>query len=700
MGRRDDLLVEIGMEELPHSFIPDAVKEFRERFTGLLKAQKIDFGEVELFSTPRRIALFISDVRTRQEDYAEEKRGPSASNAWLPNGKPSRALEGFLKAHQVNEDDIVVKAVDNREYVFLVKEIRGKETVSLLTEILDQSLRALTFPKNMRWENSGFRFARPIRWILFLFGERIVPFTLAGISSADQTFGHRSYSQGPIQVPAPAGFQKLLLDHSVVADRSLRKSEIQKQVGIICKQHGLLVPESAYALYDANTDLTEYPHAVLCSFDQQFLELPVEVLTSEMVEHQFYFPLVHRETGALSNHFIAISNIRKNSETQAGYERVLRARLDDGRFFFHEDRKKGFALYSRALGAVTFHEKLGSMQEKVERIVRISDRIAGQLGLPGEKREHLLTTARLCKNDLVTLMVGEFPALQGIMGCYYAREAGYPEEVALGIREHYYPRFASDLLPSRLEGAVVGIADRLDTILGIFSIGLKPTGSRDPFALRRKVFGIVKILISQELNFSMRGLIEDLLGSYIDRASSKNTDEPDVVLDIIEALNGFFLERIRSIFTDMGFAYDEINASLGRAMEDIYEAYRRVEALHRYRERSDFQNMLISFRRMGNILTDEGEYRFSEDLLREEAEKALHRYFLSVKDEIAEQINSKNYEKVYALLSSFKPYVDTFFDKVLVMDEDLALRANRIALLKSIVDVFSDIIDISKIVSG
>jgi glycyl-tRNA synthetase beta chain len=690
MVKREDLLVEIGVEELPHSFIPAAAAAFRDRFTGFLRSQKIDFGESMLFSTPRRMALFIRSVAARQEDHLEERKGPSAETAWTPDGKPSRALEGFLKSCSASLSDITVRAVDGREYVFFSREIEGSATSSLLPDILQQTLGAIGFPKNMKWEESGFRFARPIRWIVFIFGLQTVPFTLAGVSSSNHTVGHRSYGGRKLVVKSPGDYEAVLREGSVVADRIRRKRDMEELISGICERHGLRVSGAAQALPDMNTDLTEYPHAVLCEFDRSFLSLPEEVLTSEMVEHQFYFPLDERETGRLSNRFIAISNIEDNEKSRAGYERVLRARLDDGRFFFNEDRKKSFDHYGETLRSVTFHEKLGSMHDKVERVIRLSEKLGEQLRLPAEKVRNVAQTARLCKNDLVTLMVGEFPALQGVMGSYYALEAGYPEEVALGIREHYYPRYSTDQLPTQLEGAVVGIADRLDTVLGIFSIGLKPTGSRDPFALRRKLFGIVRVIISRELNFSMRGLIEDVAALYEREGAAVAFDE----------LYGFFLERIRSIFTELGFAYDEINASLGLALEDIYEAYRRVEALHRYRSRSDFQDMLTSFRRMGNILRESEVHAFSRELLVEPAELDLHRYFSDVQGEIAEGIRTKNYDRVYAILSSFKPYVDRFFDTVLVMDEDPAIRGNRIALLKSIVDVFSDIIDISKIVSS
>lgn len=691
MSEKTDLLIEVGLEELPHSFIENAMKGFENNFTGQLSNQKIEFGKVTAFSTPRRMTLFIKEVNINQNDYLEEKRGPSIEKAYLPDGSPSKALTGFLKGNNITKDDIATKVSENREYVFLLREIKGKDTFTLLPEILDITLKSLYFPKTMKWENTGFQFARPIRWILYLFGETIVPFKIADVVSSNYTYGHRSYGNSRIVINNPTEYEKKLSANSVIADRYKRKLQLQKQIEKIIIPKGLEVPEIAKDLYDINNDLTEFPHAVICEFDKYFLELPVEVLTSEMIEHQYYFPLIEGSKGKLSNYFIAVSNICEKSKSVYGYQNVLRARLDDGRFFFNEDKKKGFSEYSEKLKTVTFHEQLGSMHQKIERIMKISEVLAGLVSLNNKEKASVCKTAELCKNDLVTLTVNEFPGLQGIMGYYYARASDYSEDVARGIKEHYYPRFAADILPSCIEGSLVGIADRLDTILGIFSIGLKPKGSKDPFALRRKVFAIVKIIISMKLNYSMRKLIADSAGLYSCQKSSA------LVMDEVE---GFFIDRIKSIFTEMGFLYDEIDACISNVMDDIYEAYKRVLALHEFRSHKDFEDLLISFKRMGNILKEEKKFLFSEDLLIEKEEKTLYRHFISVKDRIVENVNIKNYNQVYSILSTFKPHVDNFFDNVLVMDENMELRENRVGLLKVIINIFSDIIDISKIVPG
>jgi glycyl-tRNA synthetase beta chain len=691
MDRTEDLLIEVGVEELPHSFIEAAMRDFRNLFTEGLKSERIVYGEVKEFSTPRRMALFIKEVRRKQSDYFEERRGPSVDKAYLPDGKPTKALLGFLKSNNISEKDTVTKTLDDKEYVFLSREIQGMNTIAFLPSVLDIALKSLSFPKTMKWEKSGFQFARPIRWILYLFGYDIVPFGIADVKSNNSTRGHRSYHNREIPISHPSEYERLLKGTgSVIADRSKRKSEIEKQIEGIISEKRLEIPVSAQALFDINTDLTEFPHSVFCEFDESFLKLPVEVLASEMIEHQNYFPLKKKSAKRLSRYFIAVSNIKENSKTVYGFQKVLRARLDDGRFFFNEDQKRNFAEYNNMLMTLTFHEKLGSMHKKIERIIKITENLATLLGLDKAAKNDVFKTAELCKNDLVTLMVNEFPNLQGVMGYYYACVSGFSEEVAQGIREHYLPRFATDVLPVGIEGSVVGIADRLDTILGIYSIGLKPKGSKDPFALRRKVFAIVKIIISLKMNFPMKKLLEEISFLYtVDKESLLNLGE----------VENFFRDRIKYIFEEMGFAYDEIDASLSNVLDDIYEAYRRVYALHEYRRNKDFADLLISFKRMWNIVRDEKKFSFSEELLIEKDEKELYKYFMSVREKVLKNVRIKNYNEVYKILATLKSNVDSYFDNVLVMDENLKLRENRIGMLRSIINVFSDIIDISKIVS-
>jgi glycyl-tRNA synthetase beta chain len=704
-----DLLIELGTEELPHGIMDRTGDAFRRSFVSLLREHRIKHGEVSLLFTPRRITLLIREIHPRQDDYRQEKRGPSVQKAYLPDGKPSAALLGFLKGNAVGVEDVEEKETNGGRYIYLVRDVRGSETDSVLPDLLDRCLRSLNFPKTMRWENQDLPFPRPIRWLVFLFGEKVNPYQVAGVQAGRHSWGHRAYSSDSLAVSCPDAYEETLLAAGVIADQEKRRSMIQQEVAELAGEHGLRVPPEAEGLYRENANLTEQPRAVLCSFEEEFLSLPREVLISEMIEHQHYFPLEQADGMSLSNLFIAVSNIRDNGETRDGYQRVLRARLNDGAFFYDEDHKNDLKALGERLHRVLFHKQLGTMSRKVERIADISGMICSSLNLSRDQTDQIEQVAMLCKNDLTTLMVGEFPHLQGVMGSYYALFSGYGPEVARGIREHYQPRFASDQLPDSIQGAVVGIADRLDTMMGIFSIGLKPKGSKDPFGLRRSVLAVVRIIIHLHLHLSLHRLLREALQLYRGAGEqTKSGADPegpsggvstDVLLGEIE---DFFISRIRTIFFDMGFSHDEIEASLGSLLEDPYEAYRRVDALHRLRGDRDFEDLLISFKRMSNItrdvadLPDTGE--ISEELLTEPQEKELYTYFLEHRDDVLEGIWNRDYTGVYRILSTFKPYVDRFFDHVLVMDENLRLRRNRIALLTAILGTFSDIIDFSKIV--
>ncbi|MBN2325304.1 MAG: glycine--tRNA ligase subunit beta [Spirochaetes bacterium] len=683
-----DLLVEIGSEELPHGIIADSIRGFKEGFLRCLKEERISFFGVDEFSTPRRLALLVRNMAEQQETFTQERRGPPVEKAYDRDKKPTKALLGFLTGNGITPDDIVVKESGNTEYVFCVRKMGGEKTVTLLPTILEKTLKTMSFPKTMRWEASGFSFPRAIRWVLFLFGEKKVPFTVADVKSGGFTFGHRVYGNGKIAIEKPSEYEKKLEKACVIPDREKRAGSIKNQIEGITAKKGLAVPEIAENLFAENADLTEYPHAVLCSFGESFLDLPAEVLESEMIEHQHYFPLVSKKGGKLSNFFVSVSNIEDNGETVPGYQRVLLARLEDGRFFFEEDKKREFGSFTESLKTVTFHEKLGSVYDKVERTRKIAATLAEFLSVDEATKENTDGVCRLCKNDLITLMVGEFPHLQGVMGRYYAKASGYPEAVSRGVLEHYLPRFAGDALPVGIEGAIAGIADRLDTIMGIFAAGQKPSGSKDPFALRRKVLAIIRIIIARGLNFPLGGLIRRSAPLF-EKISS---------VGFIADVEEFFKARTRTIFSDMGFAYDEIDASIEGALDDVYESYRRVRALHEVRPEPGFEDLLVSFKRMSSIVKEEEGFSFDPKLLEEEQEKALYRHFVTNEEAIGKSIADKNYKEVYRILSGFKPFADSFFDHVLVMDPDPTHKRNRIGLLKTITGVFSGLVDFSRIV--
>ena len=692
MSPLKDLLCEIGVEELPHALAHDTAINFRDSFVSILNENRLQYSDVTYYSTPRRFALLIESLSDRQKDYKEEKRGPSIDKAYV-NGNPTKALIGFCSANGISPNDVIVKKVKGNEYVFAVKFIKGKETKDILPDILENAIDNLRFPKNMRWEQSGFRFIRPIRWIVFIYGSEVVPYKKVGIESSNYTYGHRVYAKDKIIINEPKQYENLLLKGNVIVNRVRRKEIIEKELLKLISKLDLFVPDEAKILYDINTDLTEFPVPVLCKFEEEYLSLPPEVLISEMIEHQRYFPLYDRKSSNISNKFIVVSNIKDNSQTIYGYERVLRARLSDGKFFYEEDKKKDFKEYLKVLKNVSFHPKLGSMEEKVQRIRSISSYLCSLLDIDGNIREEVDNAALLCKNDLATLMVNEFPNLQGVMGYYYAIASGYGEGVAEAIKEHYLPRFYNDQLPKKLPGAIVGIADRIDSIIGIFSAGHEPKGSKDPYGLRRNVFSIVKIILDKKFEFSLEELITRIIDLY---PLVKNKDR------FLEKTFLFFKNRIRSVFEDLGFTYDEIDATLSSVLDNIYDAYRRVKALHEMRKNKSFQDLLVAFKRIANIVKDESgcpeRIKFNKNLLVEKDEILLYDYYNNRKNNVQHAIKEKNYKDVYEILGSFKPYVDRFFDEVLVMEDDMAIRCNRISMLKEILRSFSGIIDFSKIV--
>ena len=692
MASSRDLLCEIGVEELPHELSHSTATCFMDNYLSLLSENRLNYESIKYFSTPRRFSLLIKSLSEKQKDYEEEKRGPSVEKAYK-NGKPTKALLGFCSANGIKPQDAVVKNIKGNEYIFAIRTIKGRDTKDILPEILDQAINNLHFPKNMRWEESGFRFIRPIRWVMFLYGSEIIPYSKVGIESSNYSYGHRVYAKDRIIINKPDEYEKLLLNSSVIADRIKRKKIIEEEVTKLTNKYNLFVPREAEVLFDINTDLTEYPVTVLCEFEEEYLKLPPEILTSEMIEHQRYFPLCDDRNDKISNKFIVISNIKDNSLTKYGYERVLRARLNDGKFFYDEDRKRNFGEYLDKLKSVSFHPKLGSMEEKVQRIRKISGYLCSMLNIDKVTKKEIDTAALLCKNDLVTLIVNEFPNLQGIMGYYYALDSGYSEVSAKAIKEHYLPRHASDSLPEEIPGAVVGIADRLDSIIGIFSAGYESKGSKDPYGLRRNVFAIVRIILDKKLEFSLGDLIKKSIGLY------PLVKEEDKFLD---KLFEFFKSRIRSVFEDFGFAYDEIDATLSTVMEGVCDSYQRVKALNEMRRNKSFQDLLVAFKRIANIVKDDSGcpegIEPKDSLLVEEAEIKLYNFYKSKKSDILDAIGSKEYEKVYSILGSFKQYVDRFFDEVLVMENDMSLRCNRIAMLREILGSFSDIIDFSKIV--
>ncbi len=698
MGK--ELLLEIGTEEIPARFLPNALKKLADGAKQLLEENRVRVDEIFTYGTPRRLILFIKSVHEQQENFVEEITGPPKRVAYDTENKPTKAALGFAKKSGVSLEDLQIRNIEGKgEYLFTVKQHLGQPTDQILGKVLHRLVSGLSFPKVMRWGEGSFSFARPIHWILALFGSEIIPFSIDGIKSSNLTYGHRFLNPGPFEVTGFSSFQKTLEEAAVIIDPQERKSLIQQQISALADTVGGSVPEDP-GLLETVTYLVEYPVAICGSFESRFLQLPKEVLITSMRSHQKYFPIYDSDQ-KLMNRFISICNIKTADDgiIRAGNERVLRARLTDAEFFYHEDRKKPLAEYVEGLKEVVFQKKLGSLYEKVERIQKIVS-ILGEMILPsleGNNQEEVAKNAHraafLCKADLITEMVKEFPELQGVMGKEYALLSGEYPEIAKAIYEHYLPRFQDDVLPQTPAGALVAIADKMDNIIGCFGLGLIPTGSEDPYALRRQALGIIHIISQQGYRLSLNKLIQDSLNLFKEKI---NRVQKEVNQEVIS----FFQQRIFSLFSGYGFRHDVIESVLATDENDIVEIRKKIEAVADFQKEAGFDSLLASFKRVINIIPKDfvGE-KIDPSLLKEEAEKSLLAKLVELTERISQSFRQEDFTQILKDLAGLKEYVDSFFEEILVMAGDERLKKNRLSLLCAIRDIFFQITDFSKIVA-
>jgi len=684
-----ELLLEIGTEEIPAGFIPQALIDFESLARRELEANRIDFDGVKTLGTPRRLVLVIESVSEKQRDEEIRKVGPSKQAAFDSKGNPTKAAIGFAKSQSVSVEFLKVIQTEKGEYICAVKKEPGRPTFDLLSSILPKVILSIPFQKSMRWAEVPIRFARPIHWILALFGGVVIPFEIGDIQSGNVTFGHRFMHSSPIPVKDFASYLEKTREAFVIVDPVERRKRIEEEMireaavvsGRILKDEELL---------NEVNFLVEYPVALCGTFDKEFLSLPKEILIHSMKEHQRYFPVID-EYGRLLPHFVCISNIAPKDQKVVvkGNERVLKARLSDATYFFQEDLKISLEKRVEKLKKVVFQAKLGTSYEKMIRFKQLalfmSERIDPKL------RESVERASLLCKADLVTGMVGEFPKLQGIVGREYARLSGEKEEVAEAIYEHYLPGFAGDRLPSSPIGDIVSIADKMDTIVGSFGIGLVPTGTADPFGLRRQALGIIRIILEKKYSLSLSQLIEkseNLLKERIERPFSEVKKE---VLD-------FFRVRYQNFLLDKGYPFDVVEAVLSISFDELLDAQGRIDALNRAREWKDFESIVIGFKRTINILKGSPPQKeINPSLLSEPAEQDLYQSFLKAKDRIELHLNKRAYESALLEMTQMKSPIDDFFNQVMVMVEDEAIRDNRLALLDEIGRLFLKIADFSKL---
>ncbi len=683
-----EFLLEIGTEEIPASFVTGALKWLETHFARLLDANRIDHGPVHTYATPRRLVLYAAEVAPRQADQEIEKTGPSAASAFDEHGNPTKAAFGFAKSQGVDVTDLIVVTTAKGEQVAARKIEPGRPTIEILARVVPELMGKMPFPKTMRWMDLEVKFARPIHWIVALLAGEVVPFSYGNIQSGDSSRGHRFLGPRSFQVASLADLKRALADQGIILDPEERREEITNQVTALASSCGLRIFDDPNLLEEINF-LVESPYALMGTFSESFLELPASILITCMKKHQRYFAL-QDVNGRISNKFIAINNtpVRDPRVSIDGHQRVLRARLEDARFYFREDRRVPLSDRLEALKGVVFHSKLGTAYEKVQRFTDIARQIA-MLWAP-EKHDLVERAALLSKCDLETGIVYEFPELQGIIGSYYARKDGEEQEVADAIREHYLPSFAGDRLPEGIVGAIVSIADRMDTIVGCFSVGLIPTGAADPYGLRRHALAIIQTLIAfgkpLELSFLIHEALERL-------EHYRTRPKKDVEEDVKE----FFRTRFVNYHTSKDFSLDVVEAVVRARFEEIVDARRRVEALSEWKEREDFDAIIVGFKRVSNILKNADTGALSARLLAEPSEKWLYETFQQVSRRIRPLIAARRYSEALEIMAELKEPIDQFFDNVMVMVEDATIRQNRLALLSELVSLFREIADFSVI---
>lgn len=681
------LLYEIGVEEMPSRFVQSTLDQLVSGLKSRLEEKRVAFEDIDTFATPRRLILVVKGLADRQADLEEEVKGPAKKISIAEDGSFTKAAQGFMRGKGLSESDVYFKDLNGTEYIFATIREEGKDTDEVLMEVLPEIVKSVVFPKSMRWGGKNMRFVRPIRWLVALHNDKVVPVDLEGIIASNVTVGHRFLGAKSIEVSSIEDYFKKLEENFVVYDQDLRKDMIRKQIDQVAASIGGKV-EMDEELLDEVTYIVEYPTAFYGEFDKSYTELPKEVVKTPMKAHQRYFPVVGEDSNLLP-YFIAVRNGNdyKIENVKAGNEKVLEARLADAKFFFNEDRQHDLEYYRNKLNTVVFQEKLGTLLDKSERIYNIAKVYGKEVDV---NIEDLESAAYYAKADLVTNMVFEFDELQGYMGMQYSRIEGNNDIVSKAIYEHYMPRFNGDTVPSTMEGAILSIIDKMDTIAGFFAIGIQPTGSADPFALRRQCIGILTILLEKNIEIDVARLASISLDQY----SSVEFDKDSVIDNIIE----FFNERTKNMFKDMGIRYDVVEAVLASDEKNISDLYVRAEAMNKWIDRDSLTDMLVAFNRVSNLAEGAETDKIDQALLLEDVEKELYDNFKDVDSKISDLMDQKEYTKSLDAFASLKPAVDNFFDNVMVMSDNPKLRTNRLALLKNISDSMLKVCDLTKIV--
>lgn len=687
-----DLLFEIGTEEIPAKFMTSALSQLKEMAVQKLQESRISYAEVNVYGTPRRLTLYVKEVADAQQELVEEVRGPAKKVAFDNDDKPTKAAQGFARGQGVNVEELTLRETESGEYVYAFKKLEGKPTLVILPQMLLEMINGLNFPKPMRWAHYDMRFARPIRWLVALYGEDVVSIEISGVQSGRITRSHRFLGAGEFAINKPETYLEQLAENYVIVDQDARKKMVWEQIVDLAKKEDGLV-ESNEELLEEVTYLLEYPTALMGSFAEKYLQIPDEVVVTPMREHQRYFP-VRNADGKLLNKFITVRNGLADhiDNVREGNEKVLQARLADADFFYQEDKKTKLEDNVEKLKKIVFQESLGTVYQKVERIINQVGKLADKLNIP-EVKEDAQRAAFLAKADLVTNMVYEFPELQGIMGRYYALLADEKEEVGQAIFEHYLPRFAGDILPETKAGALISIADKLDTICGCFAIGIEPTGSQDPYALRRQALGICHIIIKHDFKISLLDILRLGLENYEGKLASEKLGE-----NTLNKIMEFFQPRLKNILADIGHRYDVVDAVLATDFADIPAVIKRAEAVTTQKETDQFKELLQVYTRVNNLAKKAGNIEIKEELLVENVEKELYQALQDVMNELHSLYKREDFAKILLSFNKLVVPINEFFNGVMVMAEDEAVKNNRLAMLARIADGVRMVADLSKIV--
>jgi len=685
-----DMLLEIGVEEIPSAYMSRVLEDIKNTAAAKMDKANLEYSEVFSYGTPRRLTLFIKGLNEKQKDLLIENKGPKKEIGFNSDGEPTKAGLGFARSQGVEIKDLEIREISGTNYLFAVKKEKGRKTEDILPTVLEDIIKSLSFPKSMRWAYYDTRFARPIRWLLAIYGYKTIRFKIENIESSNYTFGHRFLSSGPIAVKDTSDYFKVLAKNYVILDHNERKNLIRKQVVFIAESVDGRIMENEELLEEI-THLLEYPTAFMGGFSRSYLEVPAEVLTTSMIEHQRYFPVFDADKKLLPK-FIGVRNGTEDNIDLVidGNEKVLKARLEDALFFWNEDTKKSLEEMAVNLKNVLFHERLGTIMDKVERLQKLSGLISHETNMGYQQK--LQQAAYLCKADLLSNMVYEFPELQGIMGRYYAVKSGEDPEVSDAIYEHYLPRFAGDDLPFSDIGRVLSLAEKIDNIVGCFSIGIKPTGSQDPYALRRQAMGIVHIILASGLRINLKNVLKEAYDGFVSIEPDINRD--DTVSDVMD----FILQRMRGILLEKGMAYDVIDSVLNQPNYDLNNIIKRIEIVQDFKKTKMFEDFIVVYNRANNLSKGWNKETVDEKLLVDASEKQLYQIISSVRDEVQKALIKEDYQEILKALTGLRPKIDNFFESVMVMVEKEELKANRLSILKTIANLCNSVTDFNKIV--